>query len=512
MTNKKLFFHLSIKKYLYFFLFLQILYKIKSSEVSNNIIVIPFKSYQPKDNSENDKRENILSSWFKQKIYLQMENTSGQKVSMILTLDQIEAHSKEDIALLASDEKYIKQYTENINDICSFNYEKSENFKCQTPYNVFLHGRENCCIIEEKFIFYSDEKLSEKQIYPIKFIHSTNKTNICLFGSLQRYYSALDKSKSFIDQLKMLSNSKTYTWTLKYTSIDSGIFIFGDIINNEKIIFDTKNKVKNNEQNYESIYALNIFTGRIFWKMNADTLSIGDTLLGENVILEIETDIPFILLKKEYFHNLKEIIFKEYLEKKICQTVIVEYKLSAICCNKNEFLEKTENLQNFPSLTFQIKQNNINITFTPNDFFRIEGEDIYFLIAHHSYKDSQCTLGTIFHKKYHTIFDVESKQIKIFKNINHENTNIQSNLKLFFIIFLSIVLSGIIFGFIGLKYGKKIYQSRKKKANELDDNFDYINDNGKKDINFDKKNNLLFGANSEYNKNINDVSLEMTKS
>ena len=64
----------------------------------------------------------------------------------------------------------------------------------------------------------------------MKFIHSTNKTNICLFGSLQKYGNSVDKSRSFLDQLKILSGAKSFTWTLKYTSIDSGLFIFGDIL------------------------------------------------------------------------------------------------------------------------------------------------------------------------------------------------------------------------------------------------------------------------------------------
>jgi len=517
MNNKIEFFPFLIKKYLYIYIFLfyKIITLIKASEDSKNIIVIPFKSYYPKINSEETKQTNTFNSWFKQKLYLEMENSSGQKASMILTLDQIEAHSKEDIALLASDEIYIKQYTQNINDICSFDYEKSPNFKCQTPYNVFILGRDKCCIIEEKFIFYTDDKLSEKKIYPLKFIHSTNKTNICLFGSLQRYLNAVDKSRSFIDQLKVLSNAKNFTWTLKYTSYDSGLFIFGDIIDNEKLIFDKKNKVKNIEQNYESIYALNLFTGRIFWKFNIDKLFIGDKVLGENENIEIETDIPFILVKKEYLSNIKEQIFNEYFENKICNKILAEYKFSGISCNKKAFYEKTNNLKNFPSLIFQIRQHNLNITFTSNELFRLEGDDLFFLIAHQSYKDDHFTVGSIFLRKYTTIFDVESKQIKIFKNVNDEKTNIGYILKIILIVFLFIILSGLIFGFIGLNYGKKIYQARKLKANELDDNYDYTQYSGKNDINFDKKNSLYYPNdehNKNKNKNVNNISLEMTKS
>jgi hypothetical protein len=336
-----------------------------------------------------------------------MENSAGQKSSMILTLEQMEAHSKEDIALLTTDEIYVKIYTQNLDDICSFNYKNSPNFQCQTPYNVFLHGRDKCCVVEEKYIFYKNEKLSEKEIFPFKLIHSTNQTNICFFGSLQRYTNAVDKSKSLLDQLKILSNAAAYTWTLKYTSDDSGIFIFGDIINNENLMLDKNNKIKNIAENYESIYTSNLFTGRIYWKIGLDKLFLGEEILGENDYIDIDIDSPFILVKEENYRAIKEKIFNQYFEEKICDKIIAEFKLSAITCNKKKFLEKTKNLQNLPSLNFQIRQYSLNLTFTPKELFRIEGDDIYFLVAHHSYKDSQCTIGAIFLKKYPTVFDID---------------------------------------------------------------------------------------------------------
>ena len=488
---------------------------IKTSEDIRHLIIIPFKYYYPKVNSEKEtKQTNLLNSWLREKLYLTMENSKGEKSSMILTLEQMEAHSKEDIALIGSDEKYIKLYTKNINDICSFNHKNSPNFKCQTPYNIFLNGRDKCCIIEENFIFYSDEKLKEKKIMPFKFIHSTNETNICLFGSLQKYSNSIDKSRSFLDQLKTLSGASTYTWTLKYTSSDSGLFIFGDIINNNKILFDKDNKIKNIEENYETIYALNLFSGKIFWKFSSDKLYFGDKILGENNILEIEIDIPFILLKREYFSFIKEQLFKEYFEQKICDTNIPEYQLSSVSCKKEQFLEKTNKLKNIPSLIFQVKQYNLNITFTPNDFFRIEDDTIYFLMAHHSYKDTQCYVGSLFLQKYPTIFDVDSKQMKILKKINNNEVKKGkgNGIKIFLIVFLTITLSGIIFGYIGLKYGKKLYQARKKKANELDDNYDYTQYQRKNDINYEKKYGLFSDNKENKNMNRNGVNLEMTKS
>ena len=488
---------------------------IKSIETSKNIIIIPFKEYHPKIPNENSNQIKLLASWLKQKLYLDIENDSGQKISMILTLENINAHSKEDIALIGSDEKYNKLYTKNVDDICSFNYQNSQNFKCITPYNIFLIGRDTCCIAEEKIIFYTDESLKEKKVFPFKFIHSTNETNICLFASLQKHVSSIDKTQSFIDQLKILSGSKAYTWALKYTSPDKGLFIFGDIIDNDKIIFEKNNKVKNEEKNFVSIYSLNVLTSRIFWKIKCDKLIFGNILLGNNIISDIDTEIPFILLKKDYYQSIINNLFNKYLEQKICSEFTPEYQLSTISCNKKIFFEKTDNLKSLPSLIFQINQYNLNLTFTPNDLFRIEGDDIYFMVAYHSYKESQSILGLLFLKKYPVIFDDDSKLMKIMRitydNEDNDENNIGRIVKVILIIFLIIILSGIIFGFIGLKYGKKIYQVRKKKANELDDNYDYTEYKGKKDINYDKKYGLL-EENKNNGCNSNNVSLEMTKS
>ena len=163
----------------------------------------------------------------------------------------------------------------------------------------------------------------------------------------------------------------------------------------------------------------------------------------------------------------------------------------AIICNKKLFLEETNNLNAIPSLTFQINQYNLNLTFTPNDLIRFEGDDVYFMIARHSYKESQSILGSIFLKKYPVIFDDDSKLIKIMKiTYDNEDNNEYNNGKggkVILIIFLSIILSGIIFGFIGLICGKKIYQVRKKKANELADNYEYSENKVKEDMNNENK-------------------------
>ena len=86
-------------------------------------------------------------------------------------------------------------------------------------------------------------------------------------------------------------------------------------------------------------------------------------------------------------------------------------------------------------------------------------------------------MGSIFFEKFITVFNNELKTIKILKrgeNDNGAGKKKSDKPKIILIIVLIFILSALIFSFVGIFFGKKIYQARKKKANELDDDeFDY---------------------------------------
>ena len=109
----------------------------------------------------------------------------------------------------------------------------------------------------------------------------------------------------------------------------------------------------------------------------------------------------------------------------------------------------------------------------------------------------------MFLEKYITVFDDEAKQLYILKRKVEPKEPEKDNtaLKIVLIVFLSFVFCGIIFVVIGKFYGKTLFATRKKKANELDDdNFDYT----PQSINNGKNNNdALMDDNSEENGGIN---------
>ena len=510
---------MTLKIFIFFHLILLELYVIKCNEFQKKIIVIPFKSYLPNIN-ENDELVKFFGSIIKRKIYWETENENGQKIPVIMTLRLSTMHTSDSVSLFYLDENLEYYCKPNSIDICNFNYKNSDNYKCITPYNKSFFLKSKLCYAKEKFKFYTNIKLNKDNIYfyDIEFIHTLNNTNICFFDGLQLTTDAKSKELNFFYQLKNNLNSKSYSWMLKFNSQDEGYFIFGDIINNENIDFI---KDINIIENYESIYVQSFPSGTIFWKITFDYLFLGNNITANNLEANIDINSQFIRLPDNIFSHVKTVYFSNYCNYKlynghpICFEKYVFAKFKGIYCYKKEYLKYTNNYKNLPDFNFYSKNLNLNITFKPNELFREYNNTLFFLVGHDTQiEQNEWFIGTILLEKYNIVFDPESKKLNIlkFNNINKiNNNNINNKKSVYIAIIITLIISGMFFCFIGLRYGKKIYQSRKIKANELDDGYDY---SSYKEIN--SKNKLGIISNNDINskneeKGINEYSLEMTK-
>ena len=99
-------------------------------------------------------------------------------------------------------------------------------------------------------------------------------------------------------------------------------------------------------------------------------------------------------------------------------------------------------------------------------------------------------MGYPFFKKYKFIFDIDSKLIGFInpngypddnKNIQESNFNVKKFLLIIGIIFIAIIIL-----IIGIFIGKKLYEVRKARANELLDEYEYKENNDKIDIKKDE--------------------------
>ena len=144
------------------------------------------------------------------------------------------------------------------------------------------------------------------------------------------------------------------------------------------------------------------------------------------------------------------------------------------CKNDKDF-----NIKNFKSIYFKNSDLNIIFELSYEDLFYFTNDYIYFLIL---FRDSHWIIGDIFLKKYHLVFNQDEKTIGYYQDMetvksqndrNDQESAFALNLThiLLILILISLIIIGIILFF---KKGK-----RNKKANELDDDYDYdarIND------------------------------------
>ena len=475
-------------KYKFYFIFSLILnlsniYLGNSEEQnSKNFILIPFKSYFPKLDFSPNVNKALINSWVRRKLYLDIENESRQKMQIILNTQEPQMHTRDVIALIRTEDKYYEPYNINDKDICTFNYKNSNSYELTTEYNHSFYSIYNTCYAKEKIFLYNNFNLIEKKLYNIEFIHSSNETHICFFGGLQLTESPIDLKINLFYQIKHLINSQTYTWSLIFTTPNEGFFIFGDIINNNKIHFYNDNI----EDNYISLNIPAYSLSTITWKLYFEKIYFDDYVIktDSQLYFYINFQIRYITVPKKYFYDIKSKYFLtddsiENTKKKfICFEEEIEFFFHGIYCHKKEYIEITDNYKKLPTLNLYGYKLGINITFTPKDLFLEKDDKIYFYIAYNQRQNDDWYMGSIFLEKYITIFDNEAKKLNILKisdNKKEENKEVQSNkFKIIIIIILVFILSALIFSFLGMIFGKKLYKQRKKKANELDDeDFDY---------------------------------------
>ena len=141
---------------------------------------------------------------------------------------------------------------------------------------------------------------------------------------------------------------------------------------------------------------------------------------------------------------------------------------------------------NFPDLIFYNLDFNRNFTLTKEDLFSFNIKDktdnnLYFLIVNGIDDENRWMIGIPFLKKYVLSFDYDNKRIGYYKNYGKENyvkdngkkeeKNKIYNTDAFKIVII-ILSSGIIF-ILGMLFNNYLKKSRKKRANELDDIFEY---------------------------------------
>ena len=402
--------------------------------IKTEILIIPFEK------NEKKKPFNFTEDIIQNLIYTNITiGTPYQKIKSYISLNKG--------AFYISDYYIPKQFNINLSE--TFNFQSNDiNFYDED----FTKGKLSKDILQFKNI-----KGNNLIISNISFIYATNYNNFLdQFPSGLGFMLKTISTKinyNFLYQLKENNLISSYTFTIKFQNEKYGEIIIGDyphIYNNNYIL---SNFAYTKISDFDKFFQ---------WKFQIEKIYNNEEIIENKVDFIISINYGICIGGENYLKIINNTFFKEYVEKGIC-----EYKLSDnniiyyFECNNNV------NINKFPKLKFYQKIMNYTFELDYNDLFILKDNKLYFLIGFNKRSSYDWTFGIPFLKKYQLIFDQEREIIGIY------NLNEMKNDYLFKI--LTIICLVIIIFLVSLLY-KIIHKTRKIRANELEENFEYISE------------------------------------
>jgi hypothetical protein len=199
---------------------------------------------------------------------------------------------------------------------------------------------------------------------------------------------------------------------------------------------------------------------------------------GDSLHTTIRFDLNTRLIQCTYdfgiiLHNK---FFEQKIKNKVCKDGMIDTLYKYYYCEKGKInINEMENI-NFVT---DIQSDNMTFVLEPKDLFFEHNDLLYFLVIYkvEDYETSpeiDWIVGTPFLKKNLITFNRNDKLIYFYKKTNNENNgNEKKSLQLKYIITISVLSVVFLVSIVVLiLYIIKI-KPRKKKANELDDDFDY---------------------------------------
>ena len=374
-------------------------------------------------------------------------------------------------------------------------YMTSENCPSESNYYIYkskTFTKLSDSYASERMSLYRDIEL-KKQSYGIftkmKIVEYNNKVQCAIFG-LQMNSRVYDYNSryNFIRTFKSNENINSTQWTFKYTKEDEGILILGE----SPINYDPD--FKNKKYNLYQTKAVGK-SDFVDFGLDFDDISINNNSLAITHV-QFCHDFNAILVNKNIFEQMDEIFFKKYLDNGICTKGWVYDKYGYIECDSDRF--KEDDMKKFPTIFFKKVDMGYIFELTYEDLFskNINGK-IYFLIVFDLHF-STMKIGKLFLKKYPFTVDNDKNTISLYvldDGNNNNNTNKKSIALIVILVCAVVILLGVA-GFLLYKlYLKK--NKNKKRANELDEDYEYLskennenNENNKKEKDNTGENNV----------------------
>jgi hypothetical protein len=377
----------------------------------------------------------------------------------------------------------------------SYDYEYEEESYDNDEYGVGIYAR-------DFFSFYNSTDLktnitkNDFGFYYTSYSTFNQKAKICGTIGLGLAQQNINYNMDiFFNELKNKGLIDEYSWTYTYFIKKNNKIINNPEINNKYIIdnFDgmlilgnIKDFYTNDDENndYVSIPAAIVNNGLkwdiVFNRIYSNNKDLNS--INKDITAELSINYDYIISPEEYFIELILPFFNSYIEKKNCQFREIKKSVDIyeiLYCNGNVFT--IQDMKKFPTLYFYHREFNYTFELNYEDLFEEINNDIYFLVVKNigNFNKDIWKLGKTFLNKYQFSFNQDSKMISFYPyrnnynyKIDEDERNNKKNKKFnLSYIWIVICIACLLFGiYIGTKI---VIKNRKKRANELEDEYDY---------------------------------------
>ena len=443
------------------FLILKLSFSINNTN-SSKIVILPFEEYYFNTQKSYPTVHDFFESQFLTNIYTLLK--IGTPPQTLLTFIQTEK-----IFLIIKDDPTF--------------YNKTNYGYNPTASNSFI----NITALNNVFFYYGYSIINET----INFCKDENCENIVQFPNFQFNLISLEsydnKERPLTGNLGfLLINSEGYNWlktifqlknggyitsykiSIKYKDEHNGFIILGE----DPHIYDPQNfkedqklttYMKFDNQDYYLYHKLEM--DKIYFYNRTEIISFLDI----NLEVKFYFEYGIIIGPMNYYYKIKEVFFDNY--DKICtqnQIFVGNTNLTIYNCQSKNF-----NVKEFPNLYFYNNDMNYTFELNYNDLFYKNGDEYIFLIAFDKGSVQRWRIGKPFLKKYQLTFDLDSKTINYYVSSTIKKEDKENSTGKIILIVAIIIICGGVLLVTGYFLGKKLNEMRKKRANELNDDFDY---------------------------------------
>ena len=391
------------------------------------------------------------------------------------------------------------------NNLKFFNSEKSET--CQ-EVEVKQYDGDNFYYSQyyKDFFYFNDTKVEMEFYLPIALkTPESGGIGLQLWPKYEETTSTINDKRTFLKKLKNHQLIKEYYWSVFFNSKDyknrEGFLLLGTLPHFLNKDLGYYKKEYFNSQYLESIGA-DIWVDYIEHKFEFDEVYAFEGKNKEKKILNITFPENITRLKiVELYYNYEGIqapyrfldyfikYFEEYISRGECfydYFILKRKKYFFYCKNDKNLISKIK--QNFPGFNFKSHQLHYNFDLVGDDLFVEENNFVYLLMFFPDTSEDSWIMGRPFLQKYQFFINPEKKIINFYSNEVEKNTgneegqenntnsntksNTKSNIALYVVIIVSVIII-LILGFFLCKYYLKAKNLNKKRANELDDDYDY---------------------------------------